>query len=124
MNRLLQSCAVLALAWLLGSCTIGNWWICGPQTPAAYCDSEAYEKLLYPKTIGKYWEKPGTIGGGSAWESDWVECGGKPNGDYFTGVPNGSSNEVIFAADEKKRKELAACMLARGYHFTGNWRPY
>nr|CUV13268.1 protein of unknown function [Ralstonia solanacearum] len=34
---------------LLSGCTIGNGHVCGPQTPALYCDREAYEKLMHPK---------------------------------------------------------------------------
>jgi len=42
---------------LLAGCTIGNGHICGPQTPLAYCDRDAYERLVHPRGLGEYWEK-------------------------------------------------------------------
>ena len=46
---------------LMIACTIGNGQICGPQTPAAYCDKIAYERLKYPKPYGAHWIKDGMI---------------------------------------------------------------
>lgn len=122
MKSLHNACSLVGFALLLTSCTIGNGRICGPQTPAAYCDREAYERLMHPKAYGEYWDKPDAAGGSASWRSDWVDCGGRPNGTYGTDIPEFSSNAVIFAADAKKRKELTACMTDRGYHFTGK-RP-
>lgn len=55
MKNLLIALSVL----LLAGCTIGNGHICGPQTPAAYCDKEAYEALMHPKPYGAHWVKDG-----------------------------------------------------------------
>jgi hypothetical protein len=48
----------VVVIFLMG-CTIGNGHICGPQTPVAYCDKEAYEKLMHPKPYGAHWIKEG-----------------------------------------------------------------
>ena len=120
MNYLVKAAAVLCFISLM-ACTIGNGHICGPQTPQAYCDREAYERLMHPKGIGEYWEKPDkTVEG---WRSDWVTCGGRPNGDYSTDTPPRSTHEVIREASDKKLKELWTCMTTKNYYFTGKWRP-
>lgn len=38
--------AMLACAFLVAGCTVGNGRICGPQTPRANCDKEVLERLL------------------------------------------------------------------------------
>jgi hypothetical protein len=120
MNNLIKVSILFCVIGLIG-CTIGNGHICGPQTPQAYCDREAYERLMHPKGIGEYWEKPDkTVEG---WRSDWVTCGGRPNGDYSTDTPPRSTHEVIREASDKKLKELWTCMTAKNYYFTGKWRP-
>jgi len=82
---------------------------------------EAYERLMHPKGLGEYWEKPDkTVEG---WRSDWVTCGGRPNGDYSTDTPPRSTHEVIREASDKKLKELWTCMTAKNYYFTGKWQP-
>ena len=48
MNNLIKILILFCLSGLIG-CTIGNGHICGPQTPQAYCDREAYERLIHPK---------------------------------------------------------------------------
>ena len=120
MNYLVKAAAVTCVISLM-ACTIGNGHICGPQTPQAYCDREAYQRLMHPKGFGEYWEKTGmTV---DSWRADWVRCGGRPNGDYSTEVPQKSTHEVIEEADDKKSKQLWVCMTDKGYHFTGKWRP-
>lgn len=120
MKLVLRSVFVMYLS-LLAGCTIGNGHICGPQTPLAYCDSEAYERLIHPKGFGGYWEKPGMTK--DSWRADWVSCGGNPNGSYSTDIPLMSTREVIDEADDKKSKQLWVCMTNKDYHFTGKWRP-
>ena len=101
----------------LTACTIGNGRICGPQTPAVYCDREAYERLTHPKGYGEYWIKDGmTI---ESWRQDWVKCGGMADGGYGTDAPSGSSSATIQASAREKREKLGACMSSKGYHFSG-----
>ena len=69
------------LKWLFtGSCTIGNWNICGPQTPRANCDREASEKLLHPTPLSDEWEKEGV--NHEDRRQDWIACGGNKTGWY------------------------------------------
>ena len=105
---------------LLAACTVGNGIICGPQTPRAYCDKEAYEKLANPKAYGEYWVKPGMTK--ESWQQDWVACGGFSSGQYGAYVPPGSNDAISSALWEQKRKQLDACMRAKGYeyHYTGS----
>lgn len=104
---------------LLAACTIGNGRICGPQTPAVYCDREAYERLMHPKGYGEYWVKEGMTKHG--WQQDWLACGGMADGGYSDDAPSGSSNAVMTAANKKKINDLKICMSSKGYHFSG-WR--
>jgi hypothetical protein len=120
MNNLIKVSILFCVIGLIG-CTIGNGHICGPQTPQAYCDREAYERLMHPKGIGEYWEKPDkTVEG---WRSDWVTCGGRPNGDSSTDTPQRSSQELIREDFSKKSKQIWICMTSQNYHFTGKYWP-
>ncbi len=104
---------------LLMACTFGNGRICGPQTPAANCNKETYEKLVHPKAYGEHWIKPGMTK--ESWRQDWVACGGMNNGQYSGDAPTGSITKVLIAAQQKERKKLDACMQSKGYeyHYTG-----
>ena len=118
MNNLIKVSVFFCVIGLIG-CTIGNGHICGPQTPLAYCDREAYERLMHPKGLGEYWEKSDkTVEG---WRSDWVACGGRPNGDYSPDKPEDSSDEAFQKAFKKKQSHLWACMTSKNYHFTGKY---
>jgi hypothetical protein len=75
----------LSASCLLTACTIGNGRICGPQTPAAHCDKEAYERLKYPKPYGAHWIKegmtaakqpddPNDIKAMARLTKEWAEC--------------------------------------------------
>jgi hypothetical protein len=66
---------------LVGGCTIGNGRICGPQTPAAYCDAKALKALLNPPPYLDLWDKPGATANEKM--ADWIACGGKPNGEFI-----------------------------------------
>ncbi len=118
MNNLIKVLILFCLSGLIG-CTIGNGHICGPQTPQAYCDREAYERLMHPKTIGMYWEKP--LMTADSWRADWVDCGGRPNGSYSPDKPDGPGDAAFHAAYKKKANHLWSCMNAKGYHFTEQW---
>ncbi len=120
MNNLIKVSTLFCVSGLIG-CTIGNGHICGPQTPQAYCDREAYERLMHPKGLGEYWQKPGmTV---DSWRADWVACGGRPNGDYSTDTPQRSSQELIREDSSKKTKQLWICMTSKDYYFTGKYWP-
>lgn len=73
MKRLIGLCGMATISSLLMACTIGNGRICGPQTPSAYCDKEAYQRLAHPKAYGEYWTKPDMTT--ESWRQDWVACG-------------------------------------------------
>ncbi len=118
MNNLIKVLILFCVSGLIG-CTIGNGHICGPQTPQAYCDREAYERLMHPKGFGEYWDKPEkTV---EIWRADWVKCGGMVDGGYSTDEPPRSSTAVILAASKKKRLELGSCMRSKGYNITREW---
>ena len=110
-----QLCCMLMIAqcFLLSGCfSCLSSWCLGEET---------YERLRHPKGLGEYWEKPGMTK--DSWRVDWVECGGRPNGDYSTDTPPMSTHEIIKQANDKKLKELWLCMTEKGYHFTGKLRP-
>ena len=115
MKRWIKVCFAVALNSLLMACTIGNGRICGPQTPIAYCDREAYEKLVHPKSYGAYWVKPGMTT--ESWRQDWVGCGGMKDGGYSSDAPSGSTSIVLRTAEKKKMDELSLCMASKGYEY-------
>jgi hypothetical protein len=104
---------------LLAGCTIGNGHICGPQTPLAYCDRDAYERLVHPRGLGEYWEKPGMTK--DSWKADWIDCGGRENGDFGPDEPIGPGDEAFQNAYKKKQSYLWSCMTKKGYQFTGKY---
>src|SRR5574343_205841 len=99
---------------VLHGCAIGNGHICGPQTPQAYCDKEAYEKLMHPKPYGAHWVKEGMTREGR--KHDFKECGGdsvtfkegyemqrdQTTVDYFEGL-------------NKHTLKVHSCMRAKDY---------
>lgn len=99
---------------VLSGCTIGNGHICGPQTPAAYCDKDAYEKLMHPKPEGAHWIKEGMTR--ERRRDDYKECGGdsitfksgyerqhdQTTADYFDGL-------------KKHTLKVYSCMRAKDY---------
>lgn len=117
MNGLIELVIVMCLSILLTACMIGNGRICGPQTPAVYCDREAYERLTHPKGYGDYWVKDGMTK--EVWGQDWVKCGGMADGGYATDAPSGSSSKILIASASQKREKLGACMVSKDYHFSG-----
>ena len=59
MKHFISLWGITSISVSVTACTVGNWNICGPQTPAAYCDSDAYEKLAHPAPYGTHWVKDG-----------------------------------------------------------------
>lgn len=103
----------LTLAFLAG-CAIGNGQICGPQTPAAYCDSNAYKQLTQPPPLRDSWV-------GSSLQSraqDWVHCGGSSDGWFDVQTNDPSGNDYNQKAKEKSHS-IQRCMLKNGYRYTG-----
>lgn len=99
---------------LLSGCVVGNWSICGPQTPLYHCDAEAERALLHPTPIRDQWERPGSTN--DARRGDWVECGGNDTGGYHVDWKFEGS-----IADETRRIDhgIQRCMLKKGYRYTG-----
>lgn len=117
-NRMLN----LIVCSALSACTIGNGMICGPQTPIAYCDREAYEKLIHPKPYVEFWDK---VGASADQRSlDWVACGGASNGDFSPAIGRVKEEmrpeEHDFNAAHKRLQErLKHCMREKGYEYMG-----
>ena len=122
----------LLLVGILSGCTIGNGHICGPQTPQAYCDKDAYEKLMHPKPYGAHWIKEGMTREGRV--EDIAACGA--NRDLKIEFPKDSMDKTIalpviqkvtghqYATTEQERWSAAndllknswrKCMVQRGY---------
>ncbi|WP_231409489.1 hypothetical protein [Ralstonia solanacearum] len=114
--------AMMAVVLITSGCAIGNGHICGPQTPAFYCDREAYEKLMHPKPYIENWEKQGATS--EMRDRDSENCGGS-YGKYAPGF----SQEKVKAAQRPGEKdnvtysrlhhEWQRCMLKKGYRYTG-----
>ncbi len=109
---------LLSLIVTLHCCVLGGCFTC----LSSWCLGEdTYERLMHPKGIGEYWEKPDkTIEG---WRSDWVACGGRPNGDYLPYKPDGPGDKDFDDAYKKKEKHLWICMTQKGYKFNGKYWP-
>lgn len=118
MNLRIKLFFTIYASCLLSACTIGNGRICGPQTPAAHCDKEAYERLKYPKPYGAHWIKEGMTK--ESRREDIVECGAKGN-ESVNFLPHeikaakqpDDPNDIKAMA--RLTKEWAECMRDRGY---------
>lgn len=111
---------VICTSCLLTACTIGNGQICGPQTPAAYCDKEAYERLKYPKPYGAHWIKEGMPK--ESRRKDIAACGAKGNESVnflpyeIQAVKQPEDfNDVM--AEARLTKKWASCMRDKGYTY-------
>lgn len=82
--------------------------------PCGLSDEQRY-KLMHPKAYGEHFVKPGASR--EEWQRDWVDCGGRPNGQYSDDAPDGSTTAEIFAAIDKARSKLDACMKSKGYEY-------
>lgn len=104
---------------LIGGCTFGNGQICGPQTPIAYCDKEAYEKLTHPKPYGTRWIKDGASDEQRL--VDIAECGGVGTHVGFTHekirAETKTSDPDNIPAFFRLRTAWEQCMALKGYRF-------
>jgi hypothetical protein len=111
---------ILFASVLLGGCTIGNGHICGPQTPAAYCDADAYEKLMHPKPYGAHWVKEGMTEEQRL--DDIEQCGSGRTlyvgfGAIKLKAERREGETSDFAAEERLSKAWSKCMEAKGYRY-------
>lgn len=106
---------ILYLLLFAGGCSIGNWNICGPQTPRANCDREANQKLLHPTPLSDEWEKQGVVSEDR--RQDWISCGGNERGWYY--VPTKSTGLKYNTESALTHHKIQRCMLSKGYRFTG-----
>jgi hypothetical protein len=112
--------SILVISILLGGCSFGNGHICGPQTPAAYCDAVAYEELTHPKPYGAHWVKDGMT---EAQRLDDIEqCGGGKG--LYVGFPDAQikaerqwDETTDFPARDRLSKKWSTCMEANGYRY-------
>jgi len=109
---------------LLSACYFGNGRICGPQTPMANCDREAYEALMNPKPFLHSWEKENTTPEDRM--SDAMEYGGarrERNVPSFSRekirAEQGSSGGSVFDARGRLFREWERCMLRKDYKYVG-----
>jgi hypothetical protein len=86
---------------------------CGAQLALSGQVREDYLKSI--KAYGEYFVKPGASQ--EEWQRDWITCGGWPNGQFSGGAPDGSPTNEIFAAIDKARNSLDACMKSKGYEY-------
>lgn len=110
------------LLFLLGGCTIGNGRICGPQTPAAYCDAKALKALLHPPPYLEAWAKPGASSEEKM--TDWLACGGSANGQF---VPSEEMKKVWRRPEDtssvpsyhRADYQFQRCLLGKGFVWVG-----
>jgi hypothetical protein len=102
----------VVVIFLMG-CTIGNGHICGPQTPVAYCDKEAYEKLMHPKPYGAHWIKEGMTR--ESRSADWLQCGGATGLNDGYERKSGLTTNEYFDGLDFQRKRIRSCMDGKGY---------
>lgn len=112
------------LLLLCASCTFGNGHICGPQTPQAYCDKEAYEKLMYPKPYGAHWIKEGMTKEQRR-EDSWA-CGAARTA-YAADKPVFDRDQLEkerlpedkndYGPDGRLTDRWSSCMQSKGYVF-------
>jgi hypothetical protein len=105
---------------LIGGCAFGNGQICGPQTPIAYCDKEAYEKLAHPKPYGARWIKEN--GTDEQRLLDIKECGGGIGlhvgfTDSQEEAERREGETSLFPARARLYRAWVQCMKDRGYRY-------
>ena len=104
------SLGLSSILWLSG-CEL----LCQAGTGTCGMSSEERYKLLHPKAYGEYFVKPGASR--EAWQRDWVACGGRSNGQFSDDAPSGATTNEIFAAIDRARNSLKACMQSKGYEY-------
>ena len=103
------------LVFLFCSLISGCELLCQAGTGTCGLSDEQRYKLMHPKTYGEHFIKPGASR--EEWRRYWVACGGRPNGQYSDDAPDGSTTAEIFAAIDKARSKLDACMKSKGYEY-------
>jgi len=106
-----------ALIVTLSGCTIGNGRICGPLTSPAYCDREAYQKLVHPTPTRDEWEKASA--NSDERKKDWIDCRGDLDGGYSISDSELNGREILEAAGIKF-DEMQVCMMKKGYRYTSS----
>lgn len=130
MREYQKLCLLLIATFLSVGCSVGNGRLCGPQTPSAYCDQEAYLKLMYPKPYLQYWMKDGISP--EARRSDSENCGAMASNlqDEPDRYPIFSQKdyqaqqrpaEEKFITEKRLIAEWQRCMLAKGYSVSEEW---
>lgn len=122
MNLLLRFLLAVAVAFALTGCTIGNGRICGPQTPAAYCDADALKALLYPKPYIDLWKNPGASS--DQMMVDWLACGGSPKGRFTPGEKElqkwmTPDDQSTIRAYHRADDQFQRCLLGKGFVWVG-----
>lgn len=110
--KLFLSC-ILGLVWSMVLSGCGAF--CQAGTGTCGMSNEQAAKLLYPKSYGEYWVKPGVSK--EVWRQDWVACGGWANGQYGADAPPGANGMEILAASKRTSQKLDSCMQSKGYIF-------
>lgn len=110
----LRTILLVASTGALSGCVIGNWSICGPQTPLYHCDAEAEKRLLHPTPLSDKWEKSGISQ--ESRRRDWIGCGGNASGLYDNPVVDGVASED---AGGELYFSVQRCMLKKGYNYNG-----
>ena len=109
MKKITSFLAVVLWVSLLSACEL----ICQAGTGTCGMSSEERRKLLHPKAYGEYFVKPGVSQ--NQWRLDWVACGGRPNGQFSSDAASSTTAKESLAAWHQARKNLDACMNAKGY---------
>jgi hypothetical protein len=84
---------------------------CGTQLALSGKAREDYLKSI--KSYGEYFVKSGVSR--DEWQEDWIACGGMADGGFSSDAPSGSPTDVLINASKQKRKDLANCMMSKGY---------
>ncbi len=92
-----------------------NLFFCGCGTQLALSGQAREDYLKSIKAYGEYFVKRGASR--KEWQRDWVACGGRPNGQYSDDAPPNATTKEIFAAIERARRSLDACMKSKGYEY-------
>ena len=116
MIRIICALGLLFSLALSAGCSVGNWNVCGPQTPRAYCDKKTYDALANPPSQRDSWAagKADASQLGAA----WVACGGMANGNVGIDQQGGNGPETVQRLT-RKNDDVQRCMMQKGYRYTG-----
>jgi hypothetical protein len=102
----MKKLCIFCLPFFLSACLYGQC-IDGP------CALERQKLLKSIKAYGEFWTKPGMTT--ESWRQDWVECGGKSNGNYSSESPIGADTTALLADSKRVGERLGACMQSKRY---------